>query len=479
MTDTALQTSTTSTIQGCCRLAVPLLMVLACALAAPVWAGTLQGTALYRERIALPPGAVFEAVLQDVSSADAAGETLGRARLDPAGSPPFRFEITYDDAAVQPGHRYDVRATVTRDGQPLFATNRGYPVLDGGNTPLRLLLVSVRGGKQPRAGSTAGELELPASYEGELAGANSAILWHLDLLPEGRYQSRSTYLDAPESKPVDDIGRWLREPKTGRLELRGERTNPGYFRLEQGGAVLRKLDKSGKPIAAARNDRLRRLPQPAPIEPRLALTGLFKSLADSPSITLCADDRQLPVAMEADYRALEAAYRQESPPPGQALLVELDGLIAKRPSAEESQPPRPTLVVERYAKIWPRESCGNALAETPLRGTYWKLVRLNGEPVRVAERQQEPHLIFAADQPRLSGNSGCNRVTGGFESSGDKLKFGQLAGTMMACIQGMELERPFLQALEKVARYRIKGSHLELLDAEGSPLARFEAAALR
>ena len=32
---------------------------------APVWAGTLEGTATYRERIALPPDAVFEAVLED------------------------------------------------------------------------------------------------------------------------------------------------------------------------------------------------------------------------------------------------------------------------------------------------------------------------------------------------------------------------------------------------------------------------------
>jgi uncharacterized lipoprotein YbaY len=37
----------------------------ACVWAACVqaWAGTLEGTAAYRERIALPPDAVFEAVL--------------------------------------------------------------------------------------------------------------------------------------------------------------------------------------------------------------------------------------------------------------------------------------------------------------------------------------------------------------------------------------------------------------------------------
>jgi uncharacterized lipoprotein YbaY len=27
---------------------------------------------------------------------------LGRATIDPAGQPPFRFQIVYDDAVVQP-----------------------------------------------------------------------------------------------------------------------------------------------------------------------------------------------------------------------------------------------------------------------------------------------------------------------------------------------------------------------------------------
>jgi putative lipoprotein len=122
--------------------------VLSPVLAASLWwtcaqalAGTLEGTAAYRERIALPPDAVFEAVLEDVSRADAAAEVLGRARIDPAGQPPFRFQIVYQDAMVRPGHRYAVRATVRHRGRLLFASDRGYPVLAGGNAPLEIMLV--------------------------------------------------------------------------------------------------------------------------------------------------------------------------------------------------------------------------------------------------------------------------------------------------------------------------------------------------
>ena len=60
-------------------------------------------------------------------------------------------------------------------------------------------------------------------------------------------------------------------------------------------------------------------------------------------------------------------------------------------------------------------------------------MRLTETPVEVAERQREPHLIFAHDQRRISGSGGCNRLTGSFELDGDKLHLGRMAGTMMAC----------------------------------------------
>ena len=120
-----------------------MLCTLAC-VAGTASAGTLQGTATYRERMMLPPDAAFEAQLQDISRADAPAAVLGRARIDPAGQPPFRFGIVYDDAAVKPGSRYAVRATVTHRGRLLFTTDRIYPVLDGRTAPLELLLVSAR-----------------------------------------------------------------------------------------------------------------------------------------------------------------------------------------------------------------------------------------------------------------------------------------------------------------------------------------------
>lgn len=347
------------------------------------WAGTIEGTATYRERIALPPDAIFEALLQDVSLADAPSTMIARARLDPAGQPPFRFKISYDDAAIKAGRRYAVRAIVKQRGHLLFTTDQAYPFSAGQTKPLEILLVSTRGGRKIMRGA--------------------------------------------------------------------------------------QKDASPGPLAVADHD-------------GAVLTGLFQYGADAAAITLCADGRTLPVAMEGDYRALESAYletRQESSETAvPATLVALQGIVTARPSAEESQPPRATLVVERFIDIKPGETCLVAMNDSPLRNTYWKLVRLNGRPVEAAERQREPHLIFASHELRISGSGGCNRITGSITLDGNKLRFGQMASTRMACVSGMEQEDRFLRSLSTIERYKINGSHLTLLDKSGAAVAEFDAVAL-
>lgn len=126
--------------------------------------------------------------------------------------------------------------------------------------------------------------------------------------------------------------------------------------------------------------------------------------------------------------------------------------------------------------VLPASSLPHA-SDSPLRGTYWKLVRLGEMPVQAAEKQREPHLIFQNVETRVSGSGGCNRVTGSFELDGDKLRLSRMASTRMACPGGMQLEQQFLQSIQKVERYRISGRYLEMLDAEGAVIARFEAAA--
>jgi len=226
---------------------------------------TLTGTATYRERIALPPGAVFEATLEDVSRADAPAEVLGRTRMESPGNPPFKFSIAYDPARIDPSHRYTIRAKVTHEDRLMFTTDTHYPVLSAG---------------QPN---------------------------HVDML--------------------------MRMP------------------------------------------------------PRRASTA----------------------------------------------------------------------------------------STATLENTYWKLMRLGGEAVSVVDNQREPHFILQAEQKRVAGSGGCNRMMGTYALDGSKLTFSQMAGTMMACQQGMDLEQAFYAALPRVATWRIDGETLELFEAGGASVAEFES----
>jgi uncharacterized lipoprotein YbaY len=58
----------------------------------------------------MPPEAVFEAMLEDVSKADTPAEVIGQTRIDWPCNPPFQFAITYDPAHINPSHRYTASA---------------------------------------------------------------------------------------------------------------------------------------------------------------------------------------------------------------------------------------------------------------------------------------------------------------------------------------------------------------------------------
>lgn len=111
-------------------LAAVLAMVLAagCTTRPPAPDAIVSGVALVRERVVLPPEAVFEATLLDVTHPDAPPVVLGRQRRAPAGQAPFAIWIPYPSARFLPKGRYEVRATVTLEGRLLLATDKRHPV---------------------------------------------------------------------------------------------------------------------------------------------------------------------------------------------------------------------------------------------------------------------------------------------------------------------------------------------------------------
>jgi putative lipoprotein len=95
-------------------------------------ATAIEGTATYRERIALPPDAEFEAVIQDISRADAPVMEIARTTIPHAPMPPIRFMIPYDAAKIDSSHSYSVRAVIRVEGRLWFTSDIAYPVLTSG-----------------------------------------------------------------------------------------------------------------------------------------------------------------------------------------------------------------------------------------------------------------------------------------------------------------------------------------------------------
>ena len=101
----------------------------------------VQGTATYRERIALPADAIFEATLEDVSRAGAQFELIARVRNEQPGNPPIPFVIAYDAGRINRSHSYVVRARILVGSQVWFTTDRNYPVLTAGRGDVVQLLL--------------------------------------------------------------------------------------------------------------------------------------------------------------------------------------------------------------------------------------------------------------------------------------------------------------------------------------------------
>ncbi len=131
------------------------LIVTLALIAEPAIAQRIHGTATYRERMALPPGAVFEAAIEDVSRADAPAAVIATTRMEPPGSPPIEFILAYDATRIVPNGRYVVRARIHLDGKLLFTSQVAAPVITGGS-PTSVSIALVRAGAGPTAPAAPG-----------------------------------------------------------------------------------------------------------------------------------------------------------------------------------------------------------------------------------------------------------------------------------------------------------------------------------
>jgi heat shock protein HslJ len=118
----------------------------------------------------------------------------------------------------------------------------------------------------------------------------------------------------------------------------------------------------------------------------------------------------------------------------------------------------------------PQVSVGRPPA--PLVGTDWKLFQLHDLPT-IGGPYQTP-ATFRIDSTTATGFTGCNRMNGPVTYTKDRIRFGALAVTKMACLDTDigRVEAGLLNALNAARRQRIIGDTL-ILSTHSGDLARF------
>ncbi len=91
----------------------------------------------------------------------------------------------------------------------------------------------------------------------------------------------------------------------------------------------------------------------------------------------------------------------------------------------------------------------------------WALTAINGKPVV----STKAYIEIDKEKGRFTGSTGCNRMFGGIAAN-ERLKFGAVGMTRMACLEGdvSKVESEFMAALAKVTEIREGGATLEMLD---------------
>ena len=116
-------------------LALPALLVIACGnqpQGETEAAGVVTGEVIYLDRAALDPNAVIEVELVQIA-ADSAGTVVASETVNAEGRQvPIPFELNYDPALIDPTQTYMVQARILVNGQPVYASQAGVPVITNG-----------------------------------------------------------------------------------------------------------------------------------------------------------------------------------------------------------------------------------------------------------------------------------------------------------------------------------------------------------
>ena len=179
---------------------------------------------------------------------------------------------------------------------------------------------------------------------------------------------------------------------------------------------------------------------------------LFFKLTGGDSITTVLPERQ----SEADGVIRYAAKTESSQ---LAIQFKPDSCV----DAVTGQPYDYRVQVEIGGKNY--VGCGVSLQKVTLLQDIWVLTEFQGQAIKPeANRREVPRLEISLTESRVTGTTGCNRLSGTVKADTRQILFSPLITTKMACagIAG-EFEGKFLTALADPLAYQVKDGRLTLL----------------
>lgn len=112
------------------------------------------------------------------------------------------------------------------------------------------------------------------------------------------------------------------------------------------------------------------------------------------------------------------------------------------------------------------EGCGRFLYDMRLYDIYVmeEMTGFNFKKEKLMKGR--PQFEFNLTEMRFSGHAGCNQINGGITVIGNKINFGNLVGTLMAC-PNMKVERAVIEALnQKTVTYSIDKMKLTIISGK-------------
>lgn len=107
-------------------------------------------------------------------------------------------------------------------------------------------------------------------------------------------------------------------------------------------------------------------------------------------------------------------------------------------------------------------------------GGSWRLTEVAAQPVGMTGGVAKS-VQFEAGSNKFSGNVGCNRMFGLYESQGSDLRFSGIATTRMACDPvSMQFEQKVMQNMESVQSWHLVGSELQLRNEQQQTVLKFQ-----